>query len=68
MLVTKGERENLKLNIILEKNDDFKNDQVIGKAQVLLNNQNVYEEDIYIVKKTIAKKENLWNKIKKWFK
>ena len=68
MLVTKGERENLKLNIILEKNDDFKNDQVIGKAQVLLNNQNVYEEDIYIVKKTIAKKDNLWNIIKKWFK
>lgn len=68
MLVTKGERENLKLNIILEKNDDFKNNQAIGKAQILLNNQNIYEEDIYIVKKSKVKKENLWNKIKNWFK
>lgn len=67
MLVTQNEKNNLRLNIILEKNDDFKDNQVIGKAQILLNNQTIYEEDIYIVRKSSMKKTSLWRKIKNLF-
>lgn len=67
MLVTKEEKNKVSLNIILEKNEDFKDDQVIGKVQVLLNNENMHEEDIYIVRKKRIKKNSLWKKIKSWF-
>ena len=67
MLVTKEEKNKVSLNIILEKNEDFKDDQVIGKVQVLLNNENMHEEDIYIVRKKSIKKNSLWKKIKSWF-
>lgn len=67
MLVTKDEKDKVSLNIILEKNEDFKDNQVIGKAQVLLNNEMIYEEDIYIVRKISVKKQSLWTKIKSWF-
>jgi D-alanyl-D-alanine carboxypeptidase len=68
MLVTSSEKNQVSLNIILEKNENFEDNQKIGKAQVLLNNETIYEEDIYIVKKSSIKKKNFWNKIKNWFK
>ena len=68
ILVTEQEKNNVKLNIVLEKNENFKDNQVIGKVQVLLNNENIHEEKIYIVRKSSIKKESLWTKIKNWFK
>lgn len=67
MLVTKSEKNNVTLNIILEKNEHFEDNQVIGKAQVLLNNESIYESDIYIIRKSSVNKKSLWKKIKNIF-
>ena len=64
MLVTKEEIKQLNLNITLEKNEHFEDNQKIGKVQVMLNNENIYEEDIYIKRNN---KKGLWNFIKNLF-
>ena len=56
MLVTEDERNKLYLNIILEKNPKYKNNQAIGKVQVILNGKAIYEEKIYIKKKSFWQK------------
>ena len=66
MLVTKQEKDNIKLNITLDKLREFKDNQKVGKVQVMLNNENIYEEDIYIVRKS-SNKNSLWDKIKNMF-
>ena len=66
VLVNKEEKDNIKLNITLEKLKDFKDNQKIGKVQVMLNNENIYEEPIYIVRKN-NNKNSLWKKIKNLF-
>ncbi len=69
MLLNDIEKDNVKINIVLEKNENYKNNQVIGKAQVVLNDKTIYEENIYIKNKKIKKnKTNLWEKIKNIFK
>ena len=40
---------------------------LIGKNQILLGDALLYEEDIYIIKKDSNKKENIFERIKKWF-
>ena len=50
-LVTKEEKNNIKLNIILTKTSRFKNKQKIGKVQVVINGKIIYEESIYIKRK-----------------
>ena len=64
MLVTKEEKSDLNLNITLEKNNKFEDNQKIGKVQVMLNNESIYEEDIYIKRN---KKKGIWNFIKNIF-
>ena len=67
MLVTNEEKNNISLNIILDKNEHFKDNQIIGKSQVLLRGEIVHESDIYIVKKSSLNKKSIWKKIKEIF-
>ena len=67
MLATKEEKKSVSLNIILEKNEHFKDNQVIGKAQVMLYDELIHEEEIYIVHKNKKNKQSFWSKIKNWF-
>ena len=52
-LVTDDERNKIYLNIILQKNPKYKNNQKIGKVQVILDDKTLYEENIYIKKKRL---------------
>lgn len=64
----KKETKSLTSHIILEKKDKYNNNDKIGKNQILLGDTLLYEEDIYIIKKTNIKKKNLLERIKMWFK
>lgn len=68
VMLDSKEKNTVTLNYIIEKNDDYKNNQKIGKVQVLINNDKIYEEDIYIVKKNYKKDNKLIKKIKNIFK
>lgn len=64
----KDETKSLISHIILEKKKNYQNDDKIGKAQILLGDNVIYEEDIYIIKQNKLKKESIIDKIKAWFK
>lgn len=63
----KSEKNNLISHIILEKKKDYNNDDKIGINQIYLDNNILYEEDIYIIKKDSIKRKNIFDKIKEWF-
>ena len=63
----KNEKKALISHIILEKKQNYNNNEKIGKNQILLGDTLLYEEDIYIIKKDSIKKENIFERIKKWF-
>ena len=63
----KSEKKSLISHIILEKKQNYSNNEKIGKNQILLGDTLLYEEDIYIIKKDSIKKENIFERIKKWF-
>ena len=59
-----NEQNNVLLNFKLEKNKNYNNNDEVGIVEVLINNQKVHEEKIYV-----EKKEDLsfWDKLKAWF-
>ena len=63
----KSEKGNLISHIILEKKNNYNNDDKIGINQIYLDNKLLYEEDIYIIKKNSVKKKSIFTKIKEWF-
>ena len=64
----KDETDSLINHIKLYKVKDYKNNDIVGKSQVIYKDKVIYEEDIYINKdKKEIKKENIFTKIKKWF-
>lgn len=63
----KSETKSLTSHIILEKKDNYNNDDRIGKNQILLGDSLLYEEDIYIIKNNSVKKKSLLDRIKMWF-
>lgn len=64
----KGETKNLISHVILEKKKNYQTDDKIGKVQILLGNDVLYEEDIYIIKQNKLKKKGILDKIKAWFR
>lgn len=64
----KSETKSLTSHIILEKKDNYNNNDKIGKNQILLGDTHLYEEDIYIIKNNSVKKKSLLDRIKMWFK
>ena len=59
-----NEQNNVLLNFKLEKKKNYNNNDEVGIVEVLINNQKVHEEKIYV-----GKKEDLsfWDKLKAWF-
>ena len=59
-----NEQNNVLLNFKLEKKKNYNNNDEVGIVEVLINNQKVHEEKIYV-----EKKEDLsfWDKLKAWF-
>ena len=59
-----NEQNNILLNFKLEKKKNYSNNDEVGIVEVLINNQKVHEEKIYV-----EKKEDLsfWDKLKAWF-
>ena len=66
LTLKKGEGKALVSHIKLEKNKDYKDGDKVGTNDIYLGNTLVHTEDIYA--KKINKKDNLFTKIKKWFK
>ncbi len=62
----RDERSSLVSHIKLEKKSKYSSNDKVGVNQILLNNELLYEEDIYIIKgKKI--KNSIFTKIRKWF-
>ncbi len=59
-----NKQNNVLLNFKLEKKKNYNNNDEVGIVEVLINNQKVHEEKIYV-----EKKEDLsfWDKLKAWF-
>lgn len=65
-ILTKEEKDNIILKFKLDKKYDYKNNDCIGKVIVLLDDEKIYEDDVYI--KLNKTKISIWNLIKRWFK
>lgn len=63
----KTEKRNLISHIVLEKKQNYNNNDKIGVNQIYLDNNLLYEEDIYITKNNKITKKNIFQKIKEWF-
>lgn len=60
-----SEKDNIMLKMELNKIRKYKNNQKVGIVKVMINQEKVYETNIYIRSKT-TKKENFFSKIKRW--
>lgn len=63
----KSEKGSLISHIVLEKKNNYCDNEKIGINQIYLDDELLYEEDIYIVKKSSVKKKNIFDRIKEWF-
>ena len=64
ILLKKEETKSLTSHIVLEKKENYIDNQKIGVIKVYLDNNLVHEEDIFILRNNKKKKKN---KIKEWF-
>ncbi len=63
--LTEEEKEKVRLLIKLKKKKTYKEGEQVGVAQVYLEEELIYEEEVYV---HVPKKENFWDKIRSWFK
>lgn len=63
--LTDSEKNNIILNIEMEKQRKFKRDSKVGEIIISLNDKEIGRENIYI--KDLKKKTGVWEKIKEWF-
>ncbi len=63
----KEEKKSLISHIILEKKNNYHDNDKVGVNQILLGDNLLYEEDIFIIKDTKKKNNNIFAKIRKWF-
>lgn len=67
LTLKKGESKSLISHIKLEKKEDYKTGDIVGKNYIYLDDKLVHTEPIYV--KKISKKDNsFFSKIRKWFK
>lgn len=69
VLLTKNEKKNIKININLNKQQKFSNNNQVGYLSITLNNKEIAKENIYLEneKKNNKQKKNIFSKIKSWF-
>lgn len=63
----KNEKGSLISHIVLEKKERYNNNDKVGVNQIYLDDNLLYEEDIYIIKNSSVKKKKFFDKIKEWF-
>lgn len=63
----KSEKGNLISHIVLDKKEQYSNDDKVGVNQIYLGDTLLYEEDIYIIKNNSVKKKSIIDRIKEWF-
>ena len=70
LMVKEKEKESISLDFRLEKLNDYKTGDIVGKVKIKLGDKMVREENIYVEKKEHeeAKKQNIFQKILGWFK
>ena len=62
----KDEKRKLISHIVLDKIDNYKTNDRVGVDKIYLNNNLLYQEDIYIIKEK-NKTKNIFTKIKEWY-
>ena len=60
-----NEQNNVLLNFKLEKKKNYNNNDEVGIVEVLINNEKVHEEKIYVKKEETL---SFWDKVKAWFR
>lgn len=70
LMVKEKEKESISLDFRLEKLNDYKTGDIVGKVKIKLGDKMVREENIYVEKKEQeeSKKQNIFQKILGWFK
>lgn len=63
---SKEEKGSLISKIILDVKDKYYNGDKVGVNQIYLDDNLLYEEDIFIDKSIVSKKRNIWDRIKEW--
>ena len=54
--LTELEKDNIKVKIVLNKLDNYKNKENVGNIYVLLNNKEIYKDKVYVFKRKFDKK------------
>lgn len=62
----KTETKSLISHIVLEKKDNYNNNDKVGVNKILLGDKLLYEEDIFVIKEK-QKKKNIFDIIREWF-
>ncbi len=63
----KNEKKSLISHIILDKKNNYNDNDKVGVNQILLNDLLLYEEDIYVNKNNTKYKSNIFSIIRRWF-
>ena len=65
--LSEAEKNTIRLKFELEKKKEYEEDDVVGKVKVIVGDEEVHQDDVYI--KNIEKeKESFFEKIRRWFK
>lgn len=62
-----SEKDSILLKFELEKKKSYQDDEKVGKVIVMIGEERIYEDDVYI-KALPKEKVSFWNKIVSWFK
>ncbi len=63
----KSEKGSLISHIVLEEKEYYNTDDKVGVNQIYLDDELLYEEDIYVIKNNNISKKSIWDKLKEWF-
>lgn len=67
LLLKKNEKNSITSHIIINKKEEYKDNDKVGRINVFLGNNPIISEDIYVIKGKKTSKDNIFDKIKKWF-
>lgn len=63
--LTQKEKDKLLIKVIINKVNNYKDKDKIGVVRVILNNETIFETDVFV---KVRKINNIWDKILSWFK
>ena len=63
MLLKDSDKNNVLLKYELVKKNNFSDEEVVGKVKLLVNNEKIDEQDVYVLK---TQKKSFFQRIKDW--